>query len=141
MAEPLTAAAVEVDLQYVYEDSDGQTFDHYDVTFTRDNWEKIRVGKACLRCWEVQDHEFLRSSGGFVKDRREEKHLPGCPYVGDGIRVRQAADVAKEFDGEKWIGPKQKLEDTIAEDDERRLKYRVDTGNVAGPFVPHWVKL
>lgn len=139
MPKPITVAAVENDPQYVYE-VDGETFEHYDLTFPPDAWARIREGRACLRCWELQEIPFLIASSDAVR-RTKEKHLPGCVYEGDGIQNRQQADVAAEFYGEKWVGPKQRLEDTIAEDDERRRKYEVDTGRKAGPWVPPWVKL
>lgn len=139
MADPITAAAIEVDPEYVYTE-DGQEFDYYDVTFPPDAIEQIRIGRACMRCWERQDISYFLAPGNVARKTRE-KHLPGCVYSPDGIQNRQQKDFADEFDGAKWIGPKQKLEDAIAEDDERRLKYRIDTGRKAGPTVPRWVEL
>lgn len=134
--KPITAAAVESDPRYVYVDEAGRESDHYDITFTADNWERIRQGYACMRCWEPQ-----RKNAYSLGPTERENHLPGCEYTGDGIRRRQRDDIAKEFYGTKWIGPKQKLEDTIAEDDERRRKYQQDTGLKPGISVPSWVKL
>lgn len=140
MPKPITVAAIESDPQYAYVDRDGKEFDHYDFTFTKDGWDQIREGRACLRCWEIQDIPFLSASTQQQR-RHREKHLPNCPYWVNGIRTKQAQDIAVEFYGEKWIGPKQKLEDTLAEDDERRAKYKQDTGTTAGVIVPPWVKL
>ena len=139
MAKPITVAAIENDPQYVYE-IDGETYEHYDLTFSQEDWARIREGRACLRCWEVQEIAFLVADSASVR-RTPEKHLPGCVYTGDGIQNRQQADMAAEFYGDKWIGPKQRLEDQLAEDDEKRLKYTIDTGMKPGPWVPPWVKL
>lgn len=137
--KPITVAAIEPDPDYVYEE-DGKTFDHYDLTFTPENWERIRQGYACLRCWEPQPIGFLIAPGQVAR-RTAEKHLPGCVYTGDGIRNRQPQDIAREFYGTKWVGPKRNLEDTIREDDEKRAKYQQDTGRKPGAVVPGWVKL
>jgi hypothetical protein len=140
VANPITAAAIETDPQYVYEGADGVTYDHPDVTFPAEAWARIQQGRACLRCWEGQDIAFFLATADQCR-RTKEKHLPGCVYEGNGIQHRQREDIAAEFHGEKWIGPKKKLEDTIAEDDERRRKYTMDTGRKPGPWVPPWVKL
>lgn len=140
MADPITVAAIENDPQYVYEDADGTTFEHYDLTFPPEAWARIQQGRACLRCWEQQEIAFFLATTS-QSMRTNEKHLPGCPYEGNGIRSHQQADIAAEFYGDKWVGPKKKLEDTIAEDDERRRKYQMDTGIKPGPWVPPWVKL
>lgn len=140
MAKPITVAAIESDPDYIYVDGDGREYDHYDYTFTPDSWARIREGRACLRCWELQPIPFLTATADQQR-RHRENHLPGCPYWVNGIRTRQQADIRAEFRGEKWIGPKQKLEDTLAVDDERRAKYRKDTGRTAGIVVPPWVKL
>lgn len=140
MPKPITVAAIESDPQYVYVDADGAEYDHYDFTFSVDDWARIKEGRACLRCWELQTIPFLIAATDMAR-RTKEKHLPGCPYQGDGIRTRQQADIAAEFYGTKWIGPKQRLEDALAEDDERREKFWKDTGTKAGIVVPPWVKL
>lgn len=140
MPKPITVAAIETDPQYVYEDYDGTVYDHPDLTFPREAWERIAEGRACLRCWELQEIPFLTATTAQIR-RTPERHLPGCVYAGRGIQTKQAQDVALEFYGEKWIGPKQKLEDRLAEDDEKRAKYRQDTGVKAGIVVPPWVKL
>lgn len=119
---------------------DGKEYDHYDFTFSADNWQRIREGRACLRCWELQEIPFLTATTEQQR-RHREKHLPNCPYTVNGIRNKQAADIGAEFYGTKWIGPKAKLEDTLAEDDERRAKYQKDTRTRAGIVVPSWVKL
>lgn len=138
--KPITVAAIETDPQYVYEDADGTVYDHYDFTFPADAWHRIKEGRACLRCWELQAIPYLTATTEQCR-RTPEKHLPGCEYEGKGIQTRQAQAISKEFYGNKWIGPKQRLEDTIREDDERRAKYRQDTGLSAGIVVPSWVKL
>lgn len=138
--KPITVAAIESDPNYVYEDVDGKVYDHYDLTFPLESWQRIREGRACLRCWEPQTIPYLTATTE-QRRRTPEKHLPGCEYSGKGIQMRQAQDISKEFYGHKWIGPKQRLEDTIAEDDERRAKYRQDTSRVAGIVVPSNVKL
>lgn len=141
MPAPITVAAIEADPQYVYDDGEGHTFEHYDLTFPPEAWALIREGRACLRCWEPQEIAFFLATDQQIR-RAKEKHLPGCVYGGcNGIQHKQRADIAAEFYGEKWVGPKQKLEDTIAEDDERRAKYQMDTGVKPGPWVPPWVRL
>ena len=139
MADPITVAVIDFDPQYVYE-FDGQEYEYYDLTFSQEDMARIREGRACLRCWEVQEIPFLSASGDQIR-RTKEKHLPGCPYEGDGIQNRQQDDLGAEFYGDKWVGPKQRLEDQLAEDDEKRLKYHIDTGMKPGPWVPPWVKL
>ena len=138
--EPITAVAIETDENFTYEDEDGTVYEHPDSTFTPDNMARFREGRACLRCWELQEIPFLIAASDVIR-RTKEKHLPGCAYTYDGIQNHQQRDFAEEFSGEKWIGPKRRLEETIAEDDERRRKYEVDTGYKAGPWVPPWVKL
>jgi hypothetical protein len=133
-------AAIESDPSYVYEDADGKVFDHYDFTFPRESWERIKEGRACFRCWELQPIPFLTATTEQCR-RHKERHLPACELEGNGIQTRQARIIAEEFYGTKWIGPKQKLEATLAEDDERRAKYRQDTGLTAGIVVPSWVKI
>ncbi|MFA5052996.1 MAG: hypothetical protein WC565_02990 [Parcubacteria group bacterium] len=136
---PITVAAIESDPEYVWVDGD-KTYDHYDFTFSRDNWQRIREGRACLRCWELQPIPFLTATEAQCR-KEKERHLPGCAYEGDGIQTKQRADIAAEFRGEKWVGPTQKLEDALAEDDERREKYERETGLRPGPWVPPWVKV
>lgn len=136
MTKPITVAVIESDPQYAHEEPDGTEYDHYDFTFTKENFERIRLGYACLRCWESQPIVAYALAPDAM-----EQHLPGCPYTGDGIRRRQREDIAAEFYGEKWVGPTKRLEERIAEDDERRRKYRMDTGKDAGITVPLWVKL
>lgn len=129
--KPITVAAVETDPEFVWVEADGSVRDHYDLTFTPEDFERIRLGYACLRCWELQESAYPKV----------EKHLPGCVYAPDGMKERQLADLANEFHGEKWVGPKKRLEETLAEDDERRAKYEADTGLKAGITVPPWVRL
>lgn len=134
--KPITVAAIESDPIYVLEQPDGTQQDVYDLTFTPENWERIRQGYACLRCWEPQ-----RKNAYSLPAADAENHLPGCVYEHDGIRKKQRADIAAEFYGTKWVGPKASLEDTLREDDEKRAKYRRDTGRAAPAAVPSWVKL
>lgn len=138
--KPITVAAVETDPEFIWVDGDGQEFDHYDLTFPSESWHRIREGRACLRCWEVQEIPLLTAPSDVAR-RTKERHLPGCVYAPGGIKENQLSDIRAEFRGTKWIGPKQKLEDTLAEDDERRAKYKKDTGNTAGIVVPPWVEL
>lgn len=138
--KPVTVAAIEADFQYVTVDADGTEHDHLDFTFSRETWGQIRQGYACLRCFEPQP-----KCAYALGPQDQEAHLPGCQYQGDGIRQRQRQDIAAEFYGEKWVGPKKRLDETLAEDDERRAKYQQDTGTQASPLVlptvPDWVKL
>jgi hypothetical protein len=129
--KPITVAAVETDPDWVIEGQDGVTYDDYDLTFPAESWERIREGRACLRCWETQPEAFPAV----------ERHLPGCPYAPDGIRRQQRLDISREFRGAKWVGPSKKLAETLAEDDERRAKLRRDFGVVSPPTVPPWVKV
>jgi hypothetical protein len=136
---PITVEAIETDPEFVQVEGD-KVYDSYDLTFTAENWWRIKEGRACMRCWELQPIPFLTATGTQCK-REKEHHLPGCAYSGDGIQKKQQRDIDREFRGKKWIGPKADLKDTLAEDDEKRAKFKRDTGNVAGPVVPPWVKL
>jgi len=140
VAKPITAAAIETDPIYAYEGADGVMYDHPDVTFPPEAWARIREGRACMRCWELQEIPFFLATSDQIR-RTKEKHLPGCAYEGNGIQHKQQKDIEAEFHGEKWIGPKRNLEDTLAEDDERRRKYEQDTGQKAGPWVPSGIKI
>jgi len=136
---PITVAAIEADPDFVQVLGD-EVFDAPNLTFTAENWARIAEGRACMRCWELQPIPFLTASHDQCK-REKERHLPGCAYSGDGIQKKQQRDIAIEFRGKKWIGPTKNLRDTLDEDDEKRAKFKRDTGNVAGPVVPPWVKL
>lgn len=139
MADPITAAAIETDPRYVIEGPDG-IFDCYDITYTPEHFQRFRVGRNCFRCWEGQEIAYFLATTA-QSERTPERHLPGCEYEGRGIRERQQRDISREFDGVKWIGPRLALEEAIAEDDEKRAKYRRDTGRKAGAWVPPWVRL
>ncbi len=79
----------------------------YNATFDDETIERFRVGRACLQCWEPQEQAF--------PDK--------CSLCGYPIRHQQAADFAREFHGEKWMGPTTSLNDEFERlDDEGKRK-------------------
>lgn len=106
--KPITAAAIEVDADAEFEwvDGEGHKFSHYDVTMTRENVERIRLGYCCIQCWEPHQKPFP----------------PECKLCGFPIKARQAQRFEREFKGEKWIGPRTSLDEEIERMHHERAK-------------------
>lgn len=74
----------------------------YNATFDEETIERFRVGRVCMRCWEPQEEAF-------------PEHCGLCKYP---MGELQARDFEREFEGEKWIGPRT----TLADEYERMLE-------------------
>lgn len=102
--EPVRVAAVEVDDEVeIYDERTGQIEPHYDLTFDKESWERIREGRVCAICLEPQAEAYPRN----------EAHLPGCGFEPNGIKERQQDYLAATFKGEKWIGPRTSIAEEL----------------------------
>lgn len=104
---------------------DGTRHHDWVLTFKRSHVEAIRQGYACLRCWSWQSEPFpIRCRNTF------------CAYE---MRMMQAEEFAREFDGDQWVGPRTDL----AEEQERLSDWargdRLEKGERSmGILVPDW---
>lgn len=105
--KPVIPAAVTHDSSQVTHDGNGWRAG-YNATFDAETVERFRVGRACLRCWEPQEHAFPDA----------------CGLCGYAIRDLQARDFEQEFHGEKWLGPTTSLHDEFERLDEKGKKRR-----------------
>ena len=87
---------------------DGQASRAADVTWGDGAMKKIKQGYQCLKCWEPQPEPFPVECGN-----------PLCRYP---MRALQADDFEKEFEGEKWVGPRTSLEDELATLEEKSAR-------------------
>ncbi len=74
----------------------------YNATFDEETIERFRVGRACLKCWEVHEEAFPAK----------------CSLCGYPMKDRQTTDFQEAFGGKKWVGPSTSIPDEI-----ERMKY------------------
>lgn len=81
--------------------SDGSLREHFNLIFSPEDTDRIRLGYVCLNCLESQvDH-----GAPFPE---------ACWVCGFQMRDKQRARFAQEFVGDMRVGPSTSLEDELA---------------------------
>jgi hypothetical protein len=68
-----------------------------DITYTPDDFQRLREGYACLNCQEPFEQPFPER----------------CAVCGYAVRELQTADIAREFRGHKHLGSTVKIADEL----------------------------
>lgn len=96
--KPLIPVAVETDPSRARYDAGLRKWvEVVNLTFRKDDVERIRLGYACLRCQEPHETPFPER----------------CFVCGYGMKANQEKDFPLEFDGEKWVGPRTSLDEEL----------------------------
>lgn len=92
---------MEPDPEHVLVSADGSMRDHFNLTYTEEDKERIRLGYCCINCGESQvghDAPFPEA----------------CWVCGFQMKDKQAQRFAMEFRGSVRIGPSTSLEEELA---------------------------
>lgn len=101
---PALPVAIEEDPNsvVVYNDGPVRVRASYDLTYTQEDTERIRLGYCCIHCGESQ------------VDRGECPFPMNCWVCGYPMRDKQAERFGIEFRGNKRIGPETTIEQELA---------------------------
>lgn len=92
---------MEPDPEHVLVSEDGSIREHYNMIYSADDVERIRLGYCCIHCGESQvDH------GAPMPE--------ACWVCGFQMRDKQAKRFAQEFVGELRVGPSTSIEEELA---------------------------
>ena len=105
--QPVKPVAIETDSRREY--FDGSVWrQHIEVTFSKEDFARIKLGYVCLRCWEPHERPWPDA----------------CSLCSYSINEFQTRDVEHEFVGEKHVGPSTSYAEEIErlrEENQRRL--------------------
>lgn len=121
---PGMPVAIDTDNPDLVVNDDGTTEVSYDVTFREPEIVKFRQGYKCLKCWEEYANAW--------PDK--------CRVCGYAIKQHQAADFAKHYGGEKWLGPSTSMSEEIDRLDWEHEKNLWEKHGGTGIIVPAFPK-
>ena len=100
---PAVPIATESDPNAVLLHADGTFREHYNMIFSAEDVERIRLGYCCIQCFESQV--------GYGEGTPFPEQCGLCGYP---MRARQAIRFAQEFQGEVRVGPTTSVDEELA---------------------------
>lgn len=97
---PVVPLAIEEDIDRVRIE-DGRTYMHYEYALRPEDVERIRLGYVCANvpCFEPHETPFPER----------------CNVCGFPMRELQLIRFAREYVGDRWVGPTDSVDDELAE--------------------------
>lgn len=117
--KPVQILAVEEDENHVLIFSDGTYRSSFNVTVSDDDVGRIKAGYMCAICFEPHDEAF-------------PEECNACRFP---MKYRQAAYVAKAYQGKVRLGPSTSLADELAAMDELEERHRRKTLGITTPSI------
>lgn len=98
----------------------------YDIVLKPEDFERLRHGRICPKCWEPQSEAFPEVC---------ELSVGGKPICGFPIRSRLGEWLSQMMQGETWLGPRTSIDDNEAmlQEDNERAKFERKRGIVRRP--------
>lgn len=127
-SRPALPLEIEPDPEHVLISEDGKIREHYNLIYSADDAERIRLGYCCINCGESQhDHGAPNPKACWV-----------CRFP---MRDKQLERYGKEFKGEVRLGPSTSIEEELAiaeELVEKRELHQLGMKKTNSIVVPGW---
>lgn len=127
---PALPIGTEPDAEHVLVQSDGSVREHYNLIYSEEDKERIRLGYCCIHCGESQvDHDAPFPENCWV-----------CGYQ---MRDKQMTRYGMEFRGSVRVGPQTSLEDELSlmeELEEKQELARRGFKKTSSIIVPGWAR-